>query len=462
MIAIEHRVQGVLLAMFAALLGVVSLAFVFTRQTLDTAGWVSHTHAVLTRIESVRMDIAQVQSDLRAYVVTADPAFLAAKDAGLSNLSTHVVALREMTADNPIEQRNVDALAGRIRYWERRSEDVELARTLKGFAAARALVARRHMATAAAAVFGTLAAMRAEERGLLARRIAEERRMGYVVSALYVLLCIVSLALSAVVYAQIRRRIRHWQEVQKELERLNADLQHQAVLLADANAELESFSYSVSHDLRAPLRAVDGFSRILETDYGGHLDAEGLRLLGVIRTNSKRMGALIDDLLTLSRLGRKPLQHAQVDMQALAAEALEEVKASGTDAARTAIDLGPLPPAWGDRALLRQVWVNLLSNAVKYSSRSAQPMVAVSGQATEAEVSYSVRDNGVGFDMRYYDKLFGVFQRLHGHDQFEGTGVGLAIVKRIVARHGGRVWAQSEPDQGALFQFALPCAEEEK
>jgi len=243
---------------------------------------------------------------------------------------------------------------------------------------------------------------------------------------------------------------------------LNAALVAKAAQLEATNKELESFSYSVSHDLRAPLRAIDGFALMLVEDYQERLDAEALRYLSVIRQNSRRMGALIDDLLTFSRLGRQPVAHDEVNVDSLVREVVAEVLDAespggrGAAATRPHIEVEPLPPARGDRGLLRQVWANLIANAVKYSSKASRPFIRVSGRRVGAEDHYSVRDNGVGFDMEYAGQLFGVFQRLHRADEFSGTGVGLAIVHRVITRHGGRVWAEGKVDHGAVFSFALP------
>lgn len=249
---------------------------------------------------------------------------------------------------------------------------------------------------------------------------------------------------------------------EQAIRELNAELQANASQLKATNKELESFSYSVSHDLRAPLRAIDGFALMMEEDYKERLDAEGLRYLSVIRQNSKRMGALIDDLLAFSRLGRQPVAHGEINIDSLVREVIEELLQGelpgGRDQGSAApqIEVEPLPPARGDRGLLRQVWVNLIGNAVKYSSKAAQPFIRVSGRPVGTENQYSVSDNGVGFDMEYAQQLFGVFQRLHRADEFSGTGVGLAIVHRVVTRHGGRVWAEGKVDHGAVFSFALP------
>lgn len=242
---------------------------------------------------------------------------------------------------------------------------------------------------------------------------------------------------------------------EKEVSALNVNLKLRAAELEAANKELESFSYSVSHDLRSPLRAIDGFSQILEEDHAVKLDDEGRRLLGVIRKSSQKMGALIDDLLAFSRLGRQAIAAVEVDMNALVEEVLRELPVGGAGEPPQ-IAVAKLPPARGDRALLKQVWINLLSNAVKFAGKIDEPHIEVSGHNDGADNVYSVKDNGVGFDMQYYNKLFGVFQRMHSNEQFPGTGVGLAIVQRVVTRHGGRVWAESKVGEGATFFFALP------
>jgi PAS domain S-box-containing protein len=227
------------------------------------------------------------------------------------------------------------------------------------------------------------------------------------------------------------------------------------VALRQANAELEAFSYSVSHDLRAPLRAIDGFARTLTLDAAPTLGPENLRLLEVIRSSAKQMGQLIDDLLAFSRLSRKSLDAADVDLAALARAVVEEVRKAG---GRPGVEVvvAPLPPTRGDPAMLHQALFNLVDNAMKFTRHQPAARIEIGTRAENGESIYYVRDNGAGFDMRYAAKLFGVFQRLHRTDEFEGTGVGLALVQRIVHRHGGRVWAEGAVDRGATFYFTLP------
>jgi light-regulated signal transduction histidine kinase (bacteriophytochrome) len=247
------------------------------------------------------------------------------------------------------------------------------------------------------------------------------------------------------------------------IHQLNAELEHRVrdrtAALEATNNELEAFSYSVSHDLRAPLRAIDGFTRILVEDHAKALDSEGRRVLGVISKEGQRMGQLIDDLLAFSRLGRRALQPAEVDLTALAREIFQEL-AEHEPKRRLKLRLTPLPPAHADPSLIRQVLVNLIDNAVKYTRPRKVGEIQIGGAVQGSENVYYVKDNGAGFDMQYADKLFGVFQRLHSDEEFEGTGVGLALVQRIVRRHGGRVWAEGKVDEGATFFFTLPVHSE--
>jgi len=249
--------------------------------------------------------------------------------------------------------------------------------------------------------------------------------------------------------------------MQAEIQALNTQLEQKVEQrtseLKAAITELEAFSYSVSHDLRAPLRAIEGFSGILLEEHAGSLNEEGKRLLQVVRKNSLHMSQLIDDLLSFSRVVRKDFIKKRVPMEDLARVVVEELRQGQQEAK---VSLGHLPDAFGDTALLRQVWVNLLSNAFKFSRHSPSPRIEIGARNGARQTVYFVRDNGVGFDMKYAGKLFGVFQRLHNIEEFEGTGVGLAIVQRIVSKHGGKSWAEARLNEGATFYFSLPKLKE--
>ena len=260
----------------------------------------------------------------------------------------------------------------------------------------------------------------------------------------------------------LEREVAERNRAEAEVRRLNRELEdrvrQRTAELEAANKELEAFSYSVSHDLRAPLRAIDGFSRILLEDAAAQLSPEAQRYLQLVCDNTRQMGRLIDDLLAFSRLSRQPLRKRQVEPAKLVQQALDTLRAE-REGRRVEITIGDLSICQGDPALLRQVWINLLANALKFTRQREVAVIEVGCRTDKAELVYFVRDNGVGFDMQYAHKLFGVFQRLHRAEEYEGTGVGLAIVQRIIHRHGGRVWA--EADNGATFSFTLEGAAEQ-
>lgn len=255
-------------------------------------------------------------------------------------------------------------------------------------------------------------------------------------------------------YISVIRNISKRKAAEDHVIALNAELREQAQKLEYANRELEAFTYSVSHDLRAPLRAMDGFSKILIEKYSEELPEEARRYLERVRVNALQMGNLIDDLLSLSRVTKRALERNPVNMRRIAEDAMQEVL--GTDPPRVNFILHDLPESKGDSSLLKQVYVNLLANAVKFSRQSPDPTIVVSStQEAPNQTVYTVSDNGVGFDMQYADKVFGVFQRLHNPREYEGTGVGLAIVSRIIARHGGHIWVDSRIGEGTTFFFTV-------
>ena len=241
----------------------------------------------------------------------------------------------------------------------------------------------------------------------------------------------------------------------EDLNEKSSLLEDSSIKLKNSNKELEAFAYSVSHDLRAPLRAIDGFTHILIEDYISNFDEEGKRLGAIIQHNSQKMGKLIDDLLAFSRIGRKAMSFTEIDMKYMANAIYHEIT---TAEVRERIDLNisDLPSAIGDTNMMRQVWINLISNAIKYSGNRKKALIFVSCQVKDRELEFCIKDNGVGFNMKYKEKLFGVFQRLHTEKEFDGTGVGLALVQRIIHRHNGEVWANAEIDKGAEFYFSIP------
>ncbi len=260
---------------------------------------------------------------------------------------------------------------------------------------------------------------------------------------------------------ELGRLAESFNTMAKNVERARAELEQRVEMrtaeLSSANRELEAFSYSVSHDLRAPVRAIVGFVQILEEDHGEKLDADARRSLERVKVNARRMGDLIDDLLAFSQIGRTPMSRQRINMVQLAQSVVDEALRTAAPRA-IAFTVEPLPPAFGEPSLINQVFVNLVGNAVKFTGRREHASITIGARPdSNGATAYFVRDNGAGFDMRHADKLFGVFQRLHKPEDFEGTGVGLAIIDRVITRHGGRVWAEGQVDAGATFYFTLPA-----
>jgi signal transduction histidine kinase len=452
-----------------AVIGIVSTLLALTLTTIislssmhefkQRAALVVYTNDVINRIDDISSLMTGAQSAVRGFVITGNPSFLTPYHEAIHALPLRLAELDVLVADKPALSRDMAALA---------------ALACESLVIGAGVVQTRRVNVDAEAgmelVIGGAGdqiqnRIRAQSRRMIEteQNLLVEREMAANASALRASLLIGLGALigaftSGAAFLLLRVENRKRRLVDQALLEANNTLLQRAAQLEATNKELESFSYSVSHDLRIPLRAVSGYARMFEEDYGDRVDSEGLRLLAVIRDNSKRMGDLIDDLLAFSRFGRQAMQQERIDMRALVDTAVRLVRRD-EDYPQAQIEIGNLPRCVGDPALLQQVWVNLLSNALKYSATRAQPVIRITGVAGATETVYTLADNGVGFDMQYYGKLFGVFQRLHSADEFPGTGVGLAIAQRIVTRHGGRIWAEAVPDQGATFYFALPKQE---
>jgi PAS domain S-box-containing protein len=257
--------------------------------------------------------------------------------------------------------------------------------------------------------------------------------------------------------------ITELKNAQRDINELNHDLEEKIIertgQLKKSNEELEAFSYSVSHDLRAPLRAIIGFTAILEDDYASKLDDEARRITAVIRNNTIKMGSLIDDLLAFSRMGKQELMKTEINTTSMVNEIAEDLERQNKEHNTVSWNIHALPRVNADINTIRQVWINLISNAVKYTSNKNLPHIEIGSYSKNGDTVFYVKDNGVGFDEQYTHKLFKVFQRLHSADEFEGTGVGLALVEKIVSRHGGKVWAEGKEDEGACFYFSLPLVQ---
>jgi len=444
----ERRTQIGFIASLVLLALVTCVVILAVRGFGSTTRWLAHSHEVITELERLSASLAQAEGALRGYISSGDSTYLKERDSALTGLDEHLQLAKQLTADNSRQQARLHELESSILQRRKQGDRlIEVAR-IQGLAAAQRASFSEEVRKATLDVNTRIDQLKREENDLLAARRSEDELWANGLIGAFCILLVTVLAtvtwLARRVRAENRARARHVEA----LDRANLNLEA-------ANRELESFSYSVSHDLRSPLRAIDGYSLMLEEDYASQLDETGRRYIQTIRGGSQRMAALIDDLLTFSRLSRQALNRQTVDMTMLARRAAAEVLENQPEP-KPAVNIPDLPPVPGDPALLRQVWTNLIGNAVKYSAKSSTPEVLVRAEKEGRQVRYEIQDNGVGFDMKYADKLFGVFQRLHSMDEYPGTGVGLAIVQRIIARHKGAVTAKGERGKGATFGFTLP------
>jgi signal transduction histidine kinase len=459
----------------------IALLFI-SRRAVEAHDWELHSQQVLSRAYSLKVSLVAAQSGLRGYVLSRNPTFRAEGLEAEGQAEGEIAALLRLVTDNPAQAGRVQQMAARSRTFFTFQDDNAALITANRADEAVRQVSLGRGGMLMSAFLRPMNQFLDEEERLARERHADAFRSNQivdrVVAGAVLLNVLVAGGLAALFAVNLNRRLSlltensrrlaaeqpllpplrggdEIAEVDRVFHEMAASLARSTTDLQNANREMEAFAYSVSHDLRTPLRAIDGFSRILVEEYGPRLDPEAGRQLGVIRRNAAMMAQLIDDLLAFSRLSRQAAEPGPVDMRALAERTFAETVPA--EAAKT-IDfvVGPLPPVHGDPAMLRQALGNLLSNAVKFSARRERSRIEVGAEVVDGEPAYFVRDNGVGFDMRYAAKLFGVFQRLHPAGDFEGTGVGLAIVQRVIQRHGGRIWAESAPGEGATFHFTIP------
>jgi signal transduction histidine kinase len=420
--------------------------------------WVTHSLFVVEQLQEIRIDITLAESGQRGYLLTGEEKYLKPYQAGLNRVGQDMEKL-QLTLDNPRQQEAILRLAPLVaaRLAELRA-GIEI-RKRSGLQAGVEAVA---YGNTGGKWMGQIAAeigeMRHTEAELLSVRLetaaASTRKIKVLIACGNSLAILILLVKGFVIHrGTLRRNL-----AEESLKQANERLERRTAELSETNIELESFAYSVAHDLRAPLRHIAGYSGALAQDYGPRLDEEGLRCLGKIASSARQMGRLVDDLLALSQVGRQELAFQETGLGSLVAQAVEDL---APESAGRELEwrIGELFSVECDPGLMKQVFMNLLSNAVKYTRRQEHAVIQVGQSTQNGERAIFIRDNGAGFEMQYADKLFGVFQRLHKARDFEGTGVGLAIVQRIIRKHGGRIWAEAAVDQGATFFFTLGIPE---
>jgi signal transduction histidine kinase len=444
----EAAVTASIIGAVIVLSFVIALSWYSVTQFLESTRWVDHTHVVLATLTHSNAEFDEALSAAQEYVITGEPTNIADRNRAVAELQSSLREVGNLTVDNRSQQERLAAVNSRVAERIEFMNVMVVTRQTAGIEGAQRLIASDRPHGLVNQFRELLDGMASEERSLLQHRLlADEVNQRRLIAASALLLAIVILIVGLGLH-RLRGELRLRQALAEELE-------GKTIALQTSNKELESFSYSVSHDLRSPLRAIDSFALMLDEDYTAKLDEEGRRYIAVIREGAQQMGRLIDDLLAFSRLGREPLNSVSMDLRAGAERAVREVLVAYTGT-RPEVVMHELPSARGDAALLHHVWVNLIANAVKYSSKIAAPQIEIGGCIEGSEAVYFVKDNGAGFDMRYADKLFRVFQRLHAAHEFPGSGVGLAIVQRVIGRHGGRVWGESKLEHGAKFFFTLP------
>jgi signal transduction histidine kinase len=447
--SIEQRVLAGFGMVFAGIVVISAVSYRNTSIVVDNSRADTASHELIQLLESIAETLDAAENGHRRFLVTGDDSYLKAHRTVRDQAPEYFRYLESLTASVPEQQARVTALERLIRS-QIDAESAAITQREK-----RGAEGVRHLALSGAAkaelgdIHRLIGELESTEQHLMQARLLQSASSTRNTISLLGLGALLQLVLLGSVYYLIHHDI-------SARRRVAAELKRRGELLQAANKELEAFSYSVSHDLRAPLRHIDGYASLLSKAAGASLNDKAQRYLQTISESAKQMGQLIDDLLVFSRMGRQEMLHTMVDLNQLVKSVIHDLR---LDLQGKAISwtMTPLPHVSGDPAMLRQVYANLISNAVKFTATRDQPRIDIGAKpGAPGEVILYVSDNGVGFDMQYVNKLFGVFQRLHRNDEFEGTGIGLANVRRIVHRHGGRTWAEGAIDEGATFYFSLP------
>lgn len=444
----KRGVMGGFIITILTISGLGVYSYISNRKLIEGSIVQSRSLLITTSAEKVLTTTLDLETAQRGYVITGDSIYLEPYESAIQSIDANLDLLTKATESydykkakvdhvKRLVQQKLDFVTGTITARAHSFDDAQV-RVVSG-EGKRIMDSIRYV----------IDEIRNLETNVYNLEAAESERQLDISNYIFTFALIVPAVTVIVLFVSINSNLNKREEAKNNLLRANDDIMK-------LNRELESFTYSVSHDLRAPLRSVNGYANVLLEDYGDQLDDDAKKTINVIARNGQRMGELIDDLLDFSRLGRRDIVKTAVSMEATVHQVIDEIKEAKHYSDRLSIEIKTLPDANADPSMIRQVWYNLISNSIKYSGKTLNPAIEIGSFIKGDYVCYYVKDNGVGFDMAYANKLFGIFQRLHKQNEFEGTGVGLALIKRIIDRHHGQVWAEGELGKGARFFFSLP------
>ena len=449
--SIERRVLAGFGLVFSGIVVISAISYSNTAVLIENSRLDTKSHELVQLLGSVGEALSAAESGHRRYLVTGDESYLRSYRTLVEQMPEYLRYLRGLTNEEADQQTRVETLERLIARQLKTEADAITQRERHGYQAVRHLALSGAATSKLEEIQRLMMELDSAEQRALVLRVAQSAGSTKSTIVLLGLGAFMQLVLLASVYFLIHHDIT-------ERRRVATELQTRGELLQAANKELEAFSYSVSHDLRAPLRHIDGYAALLSKSAGEALSDKARRYLQTISDSAKQMGQLIDDLLVFSRMGRQDMLRTTVNLDQLVKTVLHDLRLD-LQGRTISWTIQSLPNVLGDPAMLRQVFVNLISNAVKFTATRTEAKITIgASNGSSSDVEIFIRDNGVGFDMQYVNKLFGVFQRLHRNDEFEGTGIGLANVRRIIHRHGGRTWAEGALEQGATFYFSLPLA----
>lgn len=423
-------------------------SYIGIRQLIAAGNAQSKSLGIASKAEQVLVKSMELEAGYRGFVIAGDSSFLEPYETVTNAINENISAMITATASDSVKRVMVEQLRTLTKDHAAIVLATVQARS-ESFGKAQALVMSGESRKTMERIRTGVRDIQKLEANVFIPEMASSVYHLDIFKYAFTGALVIPAVVVVILFYSINGNLMRREEVTRSLVKANQEITH-------LNGDLEAFSYSVSHDLRAPLRSVNGYANVLMEDYGDVLDEEAKRTIKVIARNGRRMGQLVDDLLDFSRLGRREIQRISLSMETMVNNVIDEIRETHQYNPKATIEVRSLPVANADQNMMRQVWHNLISNALKYSGKTENPAVEIGSFLRDNDICYYVKDNGVGFNMQYVDKLFGVFQRLHKDEDFEGTGVGLALTKRIIDRHNGLVWAEGVLNKGATFYFSLP------